>query len=673
MSPEAIIERLEETKQRWWLYSLLCAIVLAAIASTGAFVVLASIDALFGLPRLWLALLFSLWGTGTIGLLVALVYRVTRRQRSLVAAARRIEELVPELESSLINVVQLSATGNGSPEPFRLAALKEAASRAERAPIDRAVERESRVERFRACVQTPRDLLEHLGLLGLLICLAWALNMFIPRWGSATQRLFRPWEYVPQVGRVKIVEVIPGETTVLAGASLEVAVRIDNPHRKPHKASLFVAPAGGSKELRHEMVASTNRDQFAFTIPAVLKPFRYRIEVGDSQTKYYKVTVVEKPAVEEAEITYEYPPYLRREKETVKQRHGDLEAPQYTQAVLRIRANVPLREGYIQIDGRRVTGTVDKDRRTLLLRRLLTNSTTYTIHLVNEAGYADPTPRVNHIRVVPDKPPSVQMVKPARELTAAPGDAVAIVVRAGDDYGLGQVRLEEKLAGQQGSEERLRTIHSWSDVAGSTASTLTYKLAISVERYRPGEELLVRAAAVDQRRFEGWGITLAPQQSTSSWVRIKVVAPEQRAAQLLAKLDNIRARIWSILQSQLRARILTAQAKHQDNIDGAQKLLREVRERQVQIQTASNELVEAIDPETSEEHAKIRRTLNHLATGEMVQAVQLADAITRIRQTKDLAEPTQALMDTQDKIIKVLRGLLDVVRAGAAEALAQMK
>ena len=69
----------------------------------------------------------------------------------------------------------------------------------------------------------------------------------------------------------------------------------------------------------------------------------------------------------------------------------------------------------------------------------------FTIHLFNDVGQCDPNPRVNQIHVLPDAPPTVELLTPGRESTAAPGGVVAATVRAGDDHGLGQVRLEMKV------------------------------------------------------------------------------------------------------------------------------------------------------------------------------------------------------------------------------------
>ena len=67
----------------------------------------------------------------------------------------------------------------------------------------------------------------------------------------------------------------------------------------------------------------------------------------------------------------------------------------------------------------------------------LLKNASFTIHLFNDAGHSDPDPRINRIQVIPDKPPTVELLKPPPQSTSAPGATVPVTIRAGDDYGSG--------------------------------------------------------------------------------------------------------------------------------------------------------------------------------------------------------------------------------------------
>ena len=231
MSPaaDAVIRRLDGTRQKWWLFTLLSTAVLATCASFGTLLVLMLVDALLVFPQMILIGMFGLWIVATLALIVMVGRRLVRSHRSLEATARRVEYEYPELGSSLINVVQLAADSKNVNHAFCEAAVKVAAAQAAGVPWEDAAQRETRWGRFRHCMQTPRDFSESVGMLAVLILVVAVCLHFIPRMSSAFSRVMNPFEFNPSVGSVQIVDVKPGNVEVLNGGSVEVSVEIEKP------------------------------------------------------------------------------------------------------------------------------------------------------------------------------------------------------------------------------------------------------------------------------------------------------------------------------------------------------------------------------------------------------------------------------------------------------------
>ena len=105
---ESTIQRLDDARQRWWFFSFLCGLLLAVAVSIAALVMVVLTDVLLQLPLGWLRGLLVAWfGTSAV-LLWRTVLRSIKHPRSLEAAARRIELSFPNLDSHLINLIQLS-------------------------------------------------------------------------------------------------------------------------------------------------------------------------------------------------------------------------------------------------------------------------------------------------------------------------------------------------------------------------------------------------------------------------------------------------------------------------------------------------------------------------------------------------------------------------------------
>jgi hypothetical protein len=717
MSPAAenVIERLDGARQKWWLFSLLSTAVLAACVSLAAFLVLIVADAFLRFSQGWLQGLTLAWIL-LAGVMAAIVARrLLGGQRSLEAAARRVEAEFPELGNSLINLVQLSEDSKNDSAAFREAAIREAAAQIGKLPLDRAPARESRPRRLLHCMQTPRDLAESLVVLALLIGVAALCQMWIPAWGSTFSRLSSPWKFVPSVGAVKIVRVTPGNAEVLVGESVEIAAEIENPTAKPHQAWLFIA-TDTEPETKTAMTADKKHLRYRAAVPAVLKPFRYRLEIGDSQTEQYSIGVREKPVVEKAEITFRYPAYLGRKEETVHQTTLDLESPQYTVACLRLRPSTPVARGFLETRREQFSGHIEEDGHLLTAELPMLDSGTYVVRLFNDVGHTDRSPRLNRITVARDAPPTVELLKPARQSTAAPGAKIVVVIRAGDDHGLGRLQLEMKVTEPGAADGEATVVQAWSDFPGDATTTAVRQHRLQLKRgtFKPGQTVLLRGVAWDKRAVSDWGLDLKPQETAGSWHSIKIVAEEVESAAALKQFDGLREAIWKIFEKQLLARstagLLVRSAgvppapSTQDegmpstpkNAGGTPalrnvpkedltKTVTDVRARQIDIQKQTADLAKSIGSTDRKERLTAKRVLNGLAFGEMVEAVAVCDAMLK-GETPPAAKPdakkgrstsgansATRLTTAQDRIIDVLRKLLDVARLAQSEVLADMQ
>ena len=296
MSPqvEAVTSSLRQTWIRWWTFSIWTALVISAGISLGILALFVMADAIFRLPQGVLVASFVAWAGMSLAAFSILIARLKKGKRTLAATARRVELAFPELESQLINIVQFA----DSDDPFRQAALAQAAAAVADFPFDQAASRENRWRRFSLCMQTPRDLLDSSLVLVAIVALVLLMNAIVPTWASSTRRLLHPFTFVPSVGSVKIAEVSPGDGEVLIGSTLQISARIENPASKALPATLFVRQADNDKpETAVAMLPGEDNRTYLAALPQVLTPLDYRLQIGDSQTRPYRVSVYEKPTI----------------------------------------------------------------------------------------------------------------------------------------------------------------------------------------------------------------------------------------------------------------------------------------------------------------------------------------------------------------------------------------
>ena len=379
------------------------------------------------------------------------------------------------------------------------------------------------------------------------------------------------------------------------------------------------------------MTADQRHRHYRLTIPAVLKTFRYRLEIGDSQTAIYSIGVREKPVVERADVTFHYPAYLGRKDETFPQSSLDLEGPQYTVAELRLRTSTPVVRGYLESGNRQFLGKIEEGGRLAVCSMPLTKDGAYTVRLFDDAGHGDAQPRLNRVTATPDKPPVVELLKPVGETSAAPGSELIVVVRAGDDHGLGRLQLEMKTASAAKQEaeddaDRAETVERFRrrfDHLGHAALSVDAQAG----RGQAGRNRLPPRRGVgqanDRRRRRGASSATA----ASSWLAVKIIAKEVESAAVLKQLEGIHAAIWKLLEKQLAARTATGAMLPKESPADRASALADVRLRQIDIQKSTAQLAGSIADADRREQTAIKRVLGTLAAGEMVQAVALCDEL----------------------------------------------
>ncbi|MGL4594332.1 MAG: hypothetical protein ACRCUY_06345 [Thermoguttaceae bacterium] len=757
MSPIAqrVIDRLDLLRQSWWVFTFLSSAIWAMSVSLSLFLLFVLTDVFFRLPQALLAVGFGLWFLTTIALIFFVIRRVLLSQRSLEGTARCVESGYPELESHLINLVQLSQDTSNVDRGFCRAAVDQAAQRLGDFPFEQTAKKQTRFRRFLYSLQTPQDLIEACVVLLFLGVIAILGSSLFPTWTSAASRFTKPWDFVPTVGTVKI-DVQPGNTEILIGSPLTITALTDEPVTKtPFTAKLFVRFEGSSQEEVYLMFAETTdlakfdskaitdeksppvktdesqkadesdksvsiktdpakkgsenelpktsevderiERQYTATIPVVGKEAIYRVEVGDSQSARYMVRVIEKPAVSDVEVTYSYPQYMKRPSQTITMKTPDLAAPQYTSAELRVHSTIPVTSGRLEWDGGRATGEVQEDGRIIAAKIDLTRTMAFRIHLQKDS-LEDPNPRLNQVRVEPDKAPSVEMLRPSSDVTAGIGQSIPIAVKLTDDFGISSAWIEAKIKktgadelGQTSSgdsngansersvEKDVTKIFRWpidssNNQAGQTQMELEHVLPISEDLVKPGQSVMIRVVAQDNRVYTNpsWGIDLKPQETAGSWRIIRTISKDDAVKDASAQLTSLRDSLRKLMEKQIRNQVRTASIPSKQTIDECAGIAAEDRTIQIELQKEAIRIVKSITNDARTEDMIIKRDLNKLAFGFMTKAIEETDALIKITTIPDFEEPVKSLNELQGKIVAELRRMTGMARSAEMKALNEM-
>ena len=392
---------------------------------------------------------------------------------------------------------------------------------------------------------------------------------------------------------------------------------------------------------------------FLATIPSIVKPIKYRIEIGDSQTRGVHRRRPRKAHHGRSGSDLPLsglPGPPRRDHRAEDGRPGGPAVHRGRAA----RSSPPRRSEGLHADrkGSGSTGAVEHAGKLVVVKLPLLKDGSFTINLFNDAGHSDPDPRLNHVQVIPDLPPAVQLLKPGRQIsTVAPGER-----RAGDDP---RHRRSRRGPGAPGDEGRARPpsasgdeadrrttapprrrgvnrrprCHEWTKFDGTTNVLLTHRLELDKPtRCKPGQTVMIRAVAWDKRDFRLGAGPQARSKPASDWHSIRVIAEEAQGFRRLEQLDDLREQV---LEDPRKAdprpgengRHPAAQRRSPNRAAEAG----DVRTTQFDIQKKAVAVVASIGNTDKEERLAIKRVFNQLAVGEMVEAVRQCDELVKVK------------------------------------------
>lgn len=409
------------------------------------------IDWVFDLPYA-ARLLFAAAGLSIVGYVVYQhLIRELKRIQDDDEIALRIESRNSDLRGRLISTLQLTRLGKsgayvGSPE--LLAALEDETVKMSE-PLD-----------FFKIINT--EALTKFGIAAVMvIVIKGALLYRFPDYFSALgARLVKPNAHFPTKTRVKEIKQPP---YVVRGEDVPIEVIVDETSDIPHTpGAIFFQTVGKDTTVPIELLPMGGT-HFKGTLTKALEDMQVRVEIGDFKSEPFLLRVLPRPEVDVAAsgncVQYTWPEYTHQTTPPPPDRFGGLTALAGSTANLRFIATKPLTSAVIErADGKsfpltkkveKVTvtekakdgepaKTVQKELEWWELTGFpIEKSGSFHVMLVDKDGLKNSQPPVEYpIDARPDAPPTIKLIKPARDLTITPSARLNVSFTARDDWGL---------------------------------------------------------------------------------------------------------------------------------------------------------------------------------------------------------------------------------------------
>lgn len=431
------------------------------------------------------------------------------------------------------------------------------------------------------------------------------------------------------------VAVEPGDAEIERGTSLLVLARVTG--EMPADATLVIHPAVGDAN-RLEMSRSLDDPVFGGRIATVTEAFDYHVELGGQKSKSFHVAVFEYPKLERADARLVYPSYTGLEERLV-QDVRTVSVVEGTKVTLICNLNKSVKSATLTAKGSDplVLAAAPGERPVYQVTITAEKSQRLKLELIDDAGRKNVEQSEISINVVPNKPPTLKLVQPARDLEVSPLEELDLKATAWDDFGLKRIGLSFAIAGQplvdvilgkdaaakqkhevanaikfeelQAEPDQLLSYHFWAEDVGPDGNVRRTSSDMYFAEVRHFEEIF------RQGQPPPGGQQQQQQQQNSQ--------AGQQAQQLAQNQKDIINATWKLIRREIGSQPTEAYASDVEQLVTAQNALLE----------KAKGLAEKVSDEQSQEHvtsvitAMLEAVKQLMAAHEQVSAAPLQPAL----------------------------------------------
>lgn len=470
-----ILQKLEKIGQRVVRWR-------AELVVTWSLAVLFGTVCVFGLVDFWLRL-----GRGdrfvTFGILVVLALAVVwllqkalRRRFSSEGVAAMLEEKFPQLDNHLINYLQFSKTPDG--DAFKDAYLRRGAPEIDALDLRRMRERKP-VRHSRYALLTTTLLLL---LPALFIGQAWSVALW---------RTVNPFTSMDPLSMTRIVDVSPGTTTVPQGNALVLTCKVEGV--RGHEVRVDIDP-GDADPTTYSLgrITAETEEGFSHRMAKVSTGLRYRFRAGDApDSEWFTVDTRPPAAFTGLTLRITPPTYTSRREISVDPRQDPVVIPTGSTVTAQAASNTALESVVLRAAGAEpVAMTASAEATRWEAVTPVVTGSSLRVEAVDT--YGDPLEEVIAYSLDPDRAPSIEILSPGARTILPPGQMPTITFSVSDDYGLGDVVVEEV---RSGGDAKGKVLMTW-EANGLREMTQTWTSQLPPLR---GQDVAFRIRAKDQR------------------------------------------------------------------------------------------------------------------------------------------------------------------------------
>ena len=382
-------------------------------------------------------ILVALAGAGAF-----LIWRALARRHTAQSVAAHVERFFPELDNHLINYIQFDA--HPARDILQNAYLEQGVPGWKGLDILRMKDRRAHRRAWAA--------------LGLSLLIALAPAFWSSRaWANAVLRVVNPFSARGPTTLATILKVVPGDATVLQGASVVLGCQVEGRRSQPVWLDLW--PSDDRKNtMKLGQLAGRQAEDFSFQVPQAAGDAKYRFRAGDAISAVYKLRVRPPPAFQEITVDVTPMDYTQLKPLRFNALTETPVVPEGALVKLTVACSFPLASAACSNDLDGVALKADGGGRTWTCETRLFAAKDLRLTATDVDGYkAEADVRINFVA---DRPSTIQIIAPSGPAALGPGGVPQIQWQTLDDYGVAKVELQRVVVTPAGATN-VQTVQEW--------------------------------------------------------------------------------------------------------------------------------------------------------------------------------------------------------------------
>ncbi|MBN2711627.1 MAG: hypothetical protein JXR97_04230, partial [Planctomycetes bacterium] len=397
--------------------------------------------------------------------------------------------------------------------------------------------------------------------------------------------------------------------------------------------------------------------EYSYSLRSLSGDARYRVRLGGSESRWYNVSVVPRPAVMTIGGIVTPPEYTRMQPYKLEANDGAVRAPIGSRISLSFTTNHSIVEAGLTLSSGQVIPCGQNGR---AWEGVFTvkSSGTYVVSLLDGKGNANENPLPRPVECVPDALPKLKIVNPAANMKTGLDVDLDLRFEARDDYGLDEISLYF-VRNRLGEPQLLK---SWKVGAGAGVGEPVYfshPLRVTLPAFDVGDVISVYAEATDHGAQEEEGVVAGQRKGRSQVVQIEVINPEKVTRKYARNLEKVYQMLEGVLKEQKDIHSATAKLPLREDVCKAAAA--SLYKRQATLRTTVLDASGLLADTEEDEGRRIRTVLRGLAANELADASSALWNLSKA-EIDDLREMNaKKALPAQAQVIFRLRQILAIV------------